>query len=298
MYYNDETWVYLNGHFVQAGTANMSLYAQTAHYGYGAFEGIRSYTTAEGSRLFKAREHYLRLKMSCEQIRIPFAYEVDQLIAITEEQLSRNSLGNAYIRPLVYTGPNMSLSAPSEVQLFIAAWSWDAYLGHNLLRLCTSSYQRPNPRSTPIEAKACGHYTNSILASIEARERGFDEALLLDADGYVAEGPGANLFMEKDGRLYTPSRGNILPGITRQTVIELCHSAGIPCTEKQISPDELKQADSAFYCGTAAEVAGIARLDEYRFPLPWQQSLGKAIQELYAQRVRATQDTNTLTTGV
>src|SRR5690606_6736774 len=139
-----------------------------------------------------------------------------------------------------------------NVSLMICAWEWGAYLGDQQLRLSVASYCRPHPRSVKIEAKVCGHYVNSILATTEAKRNGFDEALVLDSDGYLAEGPGANFFFEKDGVLYTPQLGNILPGITRATVLELGEKLGLEIKQGLFRPEELKTADSAFYCGTAA----------------------------------------------
>ena len=157
--------------------------------------------------------------------------------------------------------------------------------------MTVSSYCRPHPRSIKIEAKVCGHYVNSILATTEAKDKGFDEALLLDSDGYLAEGPGANLFFEKEGVLYTPQLGNILPGITRATVLELAEKLGIEVVQGLFQPETLWNADSAFYCGTAAEVIGIESVDDKKFPKDWNDSLGKKIQEEYSQLVRETATT-------
>jgi branched-chain amino acid aminotransferase len=151
--------------------------------------------------------------------------------------------------------------------------------------VCLSSFQRPNPKSCFVEAKVVGHYTNSILATTEAKQKGFDEALLTDANGFVAEGPGANFFYEKNGVLYTPQLGNILPGITRQTVLELAKELDIPVVEKQFYPEELKTADLAFFCGTAVEVIGIQQIDEHVFPMKWEDSTSYMIQLKYKQRV-------------
>ena len=286
MYHNSSTVVYLDGEFVKADAALTGLYSQTLHYGYGAFEGIRSYRTEQGARVFKAREHYERLRKSCQLLRIPFDRSVEELTAATYTVLERNKLADAYVRPLVYCGPNMALGKPTSVSLLIAAWDWGAYLGEKLLRLKTSSYCRPHPRSTHIEAKACGHYINSILATTEAKDAGYDEALLLDGDGFLAEGPGANLFFEQDGVLYTPQLGNILPGITRATVLYLAYQAGMEVREGLFTPEALQQADSAFYCGTAAEVVGIASVDDKPFRKRWDASLGHVLQQKYAALVR------------
>jgi len=149
-----------------------------------------------------------------------------------------------------------------------------------------SSFQRPNPKGFKIHAKAAGHYVNSILASQEAKANGYDEALLLDMNNYAAEAPGANLFYEKDGKLFTPALGNILPGITRATIIDLCNELNIPVEEKFFTVDELKKGDAAFFCGTGAEVIGFESLDDYKFPLKWSDSVSRKIQTAYMKLVR------------
>lgn len=286
MYFDDNTVIYLDGKFVKANQASTDLYSQTFHYGYGVFEGIRAYATEDGTQVFKSHEHYERLKKSAELIQIPFDYDVHALVDATEELLSKNKLTDAYVRPLVFCDPNMTLARPNNVSVMICAWEWGAYLGDKQLRLTVSSFCRPHPRSIKIEAKVCGHYVNSILATNEAKDKGFDEALLLDSDGYVAEGPGANLFFEKDGILFTPQLGNILPGITRATVLELAQEHGMEVQQGLFKPEDLFEADSAFYCGTAAEVIGIESLDETKFPTSWNDSLGKKLQDAYSKRVR------------
>jgi branched-chain amino acid aminotransferase len=285
MYYTPDTILFLNGKFIRAVDASTDLYSQTLHYGYGAFEGIRSYKTANGVRIFKAQEHFDRLRQSCELVGIPFEYSTEELIQITYLVLRKNNLADAYIRPLVYCSPNMSLTGPKEVYLMIAAWEWGKYLGDNLVKLCTSSYQRPNPNSLKVEAKITGHYVNSILATSEAKVRGFDEALMLDMNGNIAEAPGANFFYEKEGILYTPPRGHILPGITRQTVLSICKELDIPVYEKSFKPNELDNVDSAFLCGTAAEVIGVDSVDAKPFSKKWSDSIGAIIQEAYKCQV-------------
>lgn len=285
MYYNERTIVYYNGAFLKATEAKGNLFDQSLHYGYAVFEGIRAYETENGTRIFKAKEHYDRLQFSCEAVGIPYPYSNEELIQITYELLKQNNLANAYIRPLVTCTPNMSLTKGKNSNLLIAVWEWGAYLGNQLLRVKTSSYRRITPASFKVEAKVSGHYVNSILATQEAKDLGYDEALLLDVNGYAAEGPGANLFIEKDGVLYTPQKGSILPGITRATVLELCEALGIDVIQKQILPQEVYAADSAFYCGTAAEVIGIESLDDNPFPKPWKESLGALIQKAYKNLV-------------
>lgn len=285
MYYTPDTVLFLNGRMIKAKEASTDLFSQTLHYGYGVFEGIRAYRTINGTKIFKAREHYARLITSCALAGIPISYSAEELIQISYQVLEKNNLSNAYIRPLVYCGPNMSLTAPKEVFVMITAWEWGKYLGDQLLNVCISSYQRPNPKSINVEAKVCGHYVNSILATNEARQRGFDEALMLDMEGRLAEGPGANFFFEKDGELVTPPLGNILPGITRQTVLEICRELDIPVAQRHATPEELFEADSAFFCGTAAEVVGLHSVEGQAFPKPWKKTLGAIVQEAYQNLV-------------
>ncbi len=285
-YYNENTVIYVDGAFVKANEAKIDLYSQSMHYGYAVFEGIRSYKTVNGeTKIFKEQEHYARLKHSADSINLPYTYNADELIAATYEILKRNNLQNAYIRPLVYAPANMSFAKNTASHITIQAWEMAPFLGEKLLKVMTSSFQRPNPKGFKITAKAAGHYVNSIMASQEAKANGFDEALLTDINGFVAEGPGANMFYEKDGKLFTPSTGNILPGITRATVFEICNEFGIEVVEKQITTDEVKQADAAFFCGTAAEVIGWESFDNTAFKKEWSKTLSKKIQEAYAARV-------------
>ena len=286
MYYNNDTFIYSNGTIVKASEAKIDLYSETLHYGYGVFEGIRSYKTKDGNtRIFKEVEHFERLKNSALALNLPYEWNSEELIDATYEVLKRNNLQDAYIRPLVYAPANMSFSVNSESFIVIETWQMQPFLGEKLLSVMTSSFERPNPKAFKIEAKATGHYVNSILASQEAKAKGFDEALLKDMDGYVAEGPGANIFMEKDGKLITPQLGNILPGITRATVFEICNELNIPVIEKQITLAELHEADSAFFCGTAAEIIGIATLDKIAFKKDWANSIGSIIQKEYKDLV-------------
>jgi branched-chain amino acid aminotransferase len=281
-YYDQHTVLYLDGRLVKAAEARVDLYSQTMHYGYGVFEGIRSYRTQSGeTRIFKPVEHFERLERSAKLLNLPYPYSVAELIDATYEVLKANNLQDAYIRPLVYAPANMSFVPNTESHLTIEAWKMEPFLGEKLLKVMTSSFQRPNPKAFHMDAKACGHYVNSILASQEAKGKGFDEALLTDIHGYVAEGPGANVFYEKDGELFTPAPGNILAGITRATVLEIAAELGVPVTEKRISIEELRDADAVFYCGTAAEVIGWESLDGQSFRKHWNDSIGKTIQTAY-----------------
>ena len=285
MYYNEESIIYYNGKFIKAKKAMTTLYSQSLHYGNGVFEGIRAYNTEEGTKVFKAYEHYKRLKYGAKAMNIQFNYSEEELTKITYELLECNGLKDAYIRPLITTGADMSLSTADESNLIIQCWEWGKYMGDKLLRVKTSSFQRPNPKSCFVEAKVTGHYVNSILSTNEAKKYGYDEALLLDMNGNVAECSGANVFMEKDRKLYTPPRGHIMAGITRSTVIDLCKENCIPLEEKHFTLEELKNADACFFTGTAAEVVGLASLDEYKFPLEWEKSHGYELMKLYKNEV-------------
>ena len=285
-YYNENTVLWLDGNIVKASEAKTDLYGQSLHYGYAVFEGIRSYRTAAGAtKIFKEVEHYERLRRSAEALNMPYRYSTRELIEATYDILEKNKLQDAYIRPVVYGPANMSFNPNTESYTVIQVWEMAPFLGEKLLRVMTSSFQRPNPKGFKIEAKASGHYVNSILASQEAKAKGFDEALLTDMNGFIAEGPGANMFFEKDGRLFTPAPGNILPGITRATVLEIATELGIPVEEGQYTIQQLKTADAAFFCGTAAEVIGWDSIDDHSFPTHWKDTAGRRIQQAYMDRV-------------
>ncbi|MFY7847409.1 branched-chain amino acid transaminase [Chryseobacterium gambrini] len=285
MYYNDDSVLFFDGEYVKAKEAKTDLYGQSLHYGYAVFEGIKSYKTANGTKIFKAEEHYDRLRKSAEAMHMPFHYSTEEMVESTYKLLEINNLSNAYIRPLVICSPNMSLSKGQKSYLVIEAWNWDNGYLANKLRIMTSSFQRPNPKAFKIEAKVSGHYVNSILACQEAKDKGFDEALVLDEKGNVAESSGANVFYEKDGKLFTPAKGNILPGITRATVFEICNQLGISYQEKLFTPQEMQGADAAFFCGTAAEIVALESLDNIPFRIDWEDSLSAKIQQAYRHLV-------------
>lgn len=285
MYFNEQSIVFFNGEFIKATDAKMNMYSQSLHYGNGVFEGIRSYNTEEGAKIFKSEEHYKRLKYGAEVMSIQFEYSEEELTAITYELLKQNNLTNAYIRPLITTGENMSLLTSPETNFIIQCWEWGKYMGDKLLKVKTSQFQRPNPNSCFVEAKVTGHYVNSILSTNEAKKSGYDEALLLDMHGNVAECSGANVFMQKDGKLFTPPKGHIMAGITRATVIDICREEGIPIEEKHFTLEELKTADACFFTGTAAEVVGLESLDEYNFPMNWEETHGYNLMKLYKAEV-------------
>lgn len=286
MYYNSNTILYHNGQWLKADEAVTDLFSQTLHYGNGVFEGIRAYETDHGTLIFKAREHFERLHYSAEQMHIKLDLSVDELMKISYELLERNQFKNAYIRPLVYLGANMSLTPTTDVHVLITAWEWGRFLGNDPLDIMISSYHKPSPQAVPVAAKITGHYTNSILATTEAKSKGFDEALLLDKDGFVAEGPGANFFYEKDEVIYTPPKDNIMAGITRNTIMEYAREMGYKVIECYFKPDAIYQADAAFFTGTAAEVARIGSIDGHKMQMPWQESMAYALHLMYLQRVR------------
>ncbi len=281
MYFNDDTILYLDGEWINARNANTSVYTQTIHYGTGVFEGIRSYAIDDQARIFRGDDHYNRLVYSSRSIGIPFSMPVEELKEVTYELLHRNNLVEAYIRPFVYSSPMMSLSYPEEAHIAICAWQWKKLLGDKQVNLCVSPYCRPHPNSCRIEAKISGHYVNSILAATDARSKGYDDALQLDIDGNVAECSGANFFYEKDGRLYTASPGHILPGITRDTILQLCRRFDIDVVQKRSTVEEVLEADGAFCVGTAAEVCGIHSLNDQVFSKPWNETLGYILQKEY-----------------
>jgi len=285
MYWTPKTIIYFNKQFVKASEASVNLYSQSLHYGYGVFEGIRAYPINGSPKLFKGPEHFDRLRKSCEAIHIPFDYSTKELVDLTYETLSRNNFTDAYIRPLVICSPNMSLSKGKESYLAIEAWEWTGgYLG-NGMKVGTSSFRRPNPDGFHVECKVTGHYVNSIIACQQMKDKGYDEALVLDGNGFVAESSGANIFFENNGTLFTPPRGNILPGITRQTILELCQEIGIPVVEKLFTPEEMRGADAGFFCGTAAEVCALESLDDVVFKKKWENTISSFIQRAYKARV-------------
>jgi branched-chain amino acid aminotransferase len=277
--------IYLNGSFKNDNEKSMDFKSQTTQYGYGAFEGLRSYTTGNGTKIFKAKEHFERLKKSCEKINLNFDWDITTLIKDAYQLLEENNLKNAYIRPLVFTDEGMDMISDQKSHLMMIAWEWNSFYGDDLLKTCVSSFEKPNPNSTPIDVKITGNYLNSVLAINEAKRKGFDEAILLDMNGYITESTSANVFIEKEGKLYTPQKGNIMAGITRKSVIQIADQLDIEVIEKNISLEEFKAADAAFLCGTAVEIIGIKSIDETTFPILFSDSIGASIQRVYKSLV-------------
>lgn len=279
-------FIYSKGKFVESDSTGIDIFSQSIHYGFGVFEGMRSYITDHGIKIFKAKEHFERLLKSCEKIGIPFKADIYDLIRASYHLLELNKLDNAYIRPIITTGRGMDLKVNDTAEITIIAWEWDFYNGNKLLSTCISQHRRPSPTTSPINAKITGNYINSIIATTDAVNKGFDDAIQLDERGYVAETPGANLFCEKDGIIYTPAVSDyILPGITRNTIIKIAHSLEIEVVEKNISPEEFIDADSAFLCSTAAEVVGIGSVDNIPFRLNFEDSVGATLQRAYKKLV-------------
>lgn len=284
-YYSQNTSVFLNGDFIKAQDAKVDLFGQSLHYGFSAFEGLRAYGTHNGTRIFKAQEHFDRLQYSCESIGLAYPWRNKTLVEKTYELLERNNLRNAYIRPLVFSGSNMHLTSNSDSNIMIAAWEWAPYLGHDLLKVCISDIRRPHPLSFKINAKVSGQYVNSILASTAAMQEGYDEALLLDHEGFVAQASSENLFIEKNFKIFTPPIGHIFPGITRQTVVDICQALNFPLEEKHLTVQDIYEADHAFLSGTAAGIIGIKQVDDVVFTDGWEHSIGASVQRKYKNLV-------------
>jgi branched-chain amino acid aminotransferase len=260
-------FIWFDGKMVPWREATVHGLTHSLHYGMGCFEGERAYATLQGTAIFRLPEHTKRLFNSAKilQMEVPFTQE--QINDATKEVIRANKLESAYIRPLLFYGAEgMGLSAKGlKVHALIAAWSWGSYLGQEALekgiRVKVSSFSRHHVNVHLCKAKATGNYMNSMLAQREASSCGYDEALLLDREGYVAEGSGENIFMIRDGVLYTPTLTSALEGITRDTILRFAREAGIPIVEKQLTRDEFYIADEAFFTGTAAEVTPIREID-------------------------------------
>ena len=286
MYYNDDTIVFFDGNWIKAKEAKASLFDQAMHYGTGVLEGIRSYKSEGSQKIFRAHDHFERLRRSAEMMFIKLPYTSEELTCIAYDLLAKNNLTDAYIRPLVYAGQDMMLKPTGDSHVFMAAWKWSKYNGLKPINVMVSQYRKPSVHAIPIEAKVVGNYSSATLVSAQARQLGYDEALLLDANHYVAEGPVSNFFYEKDHTLYTPKVGTILPGITRATIMSIAKEAGISVVEKDITVDELYEADQAFFCGTAAEISQIKSINGEKMKGNWEDSASYNIHFVYQKKVR------------
>jgi branched-chain amino acid aminotransferase len=290
----DEGKIWYNGTFVDWKDAKVHVLSHGLHYGSGVFEGIRCYTTEKGSFIFRLKEHVERMYHSAGLYKMKIPYSKETMMEAIKETIRINGLDACYIRPIAFYGYHHLGVNPAgcPVDCAIAVWRWGTYLGAEALEQgirCTfSSWRRIDPKTLPVTAKAVGHYLNSLLAVLDAKERGFDEAIMLDSQGYVAEGPGENVFAVKNAILYTPEAGSsILPGITRASVIELARNLGYEVVEKPLTKDELLSADEVFFTGTAAEVSPIRAIDTVTIGAGKRGAVTTVIQEKFFDVVNA-----------
>lgn len=267
--------IWMDGELVDWGEAKVHVLTHSLHYGSGVFEGIRCYKTVKGPAVFRHEEHMQRLFNSAKFYFMEIPYTREELCDATKELIKANGLEECYIRPLAYRGyGEMGLNPlTTPVNVSIAVWPWGTYLGEEGLKkgikVKVSSWQRISPNDLTPAAKNTGQYSNSILAKVESLNCGYDEAVLLDYRGFVSEGPGENIFVVKDGVIYTPPpHASILPGITRDSVIRLAEDMGYAVVERDLTRAELYSADEAFFTGTAAELTPIRQVDSYRIGNP------------------------------
>jgi branched-chain amino acid aminotransferase len=278
--------IWMDGEFVDWNDATIHILTPTLHYGWGVFEGIRAYATPNGPAVFQHRAHMERLHRSAKILQMDVPYSVDELMTATRELIRIAELDACYIRPLVYLGyGEMGLNPlPSEVRVAIAVWPWGTYLGDegitNGVRAKTSTWVRIGANMIPTGTKACGVYINSSLAKVEALQAGYDEAILLNEHGSVAEGSGENVFIVRDGTLLTPPlTAGVLRGVTRDTIIEFAADLAIPFAESDLLRHDLYVAEEAFYTGTAAEVVPIRSVDNRELGPPG--PITRQLQELF-----------------
>ena len=259
--------IWYDGKLVPWRDATTHVLTHTLHYGMGVFEGVRAYKAEQGTAIFRLQEHTDRLFNSAHILGIKMPFDKATIYEAQRTVVRENGLESGYLRPMAFFGAEaMGISAKNlSVHVIVAAWPWGTYLGQEALergiRVKTSSFSRHHANVTMCKAKANGNYMNSILAHKEAETDGYDEALLLDVDGYVSEGSGENIFIVRDGKLYTPDPSSALVGLTRDTIIQLAEECGLQVIEKRITRDEVYIADEAFFTGTAAEVTPIRELD-------------------------------------
>jgi branched-chain amino acid aminotransferase len=281
----DETEkIWMDGKFVKWRDAKVHVLTHTLHYGMGVFEGIRFYETPAGPAVFRLDAHIDRLYRGAETcfMKVPFSKE--EFTRACLETIRVNKLREGYIRPIIFYGYGTMGVSPSgcPVSCAIAVWPWGKYLGEGEVKVKVSSFSRIHPKCTHADCKICGHYVNSIFASAEAKRAGFTEALLLDCEGNIAEGPGENLFIVRKGIIRTPPLGKILPGITRDSVIALAKDLGYKVQEEDLRLSDLKGADEAFFTGTAAEVTPIAQVDDHRMKKPFGEVTRRLQEEFFA----------------
>jgi len=259
--------IWKDGQMVDWRDATLHMLTHSLHYGMAVFEGVRAYNTANGTAIFRLKEHTQRLYNSAKIFQMKVPFDMDTIMNAQLDVVRANKLESCYLRPLVWIGSEkMGVSARGNtIHVAIAAWPWGAYLGEEGLakgiRVKTSSFTRHHVNVSMVRAKASGYYINSILANQEVTADGYDEALLLDTEGYVSEGAGENVFIVKSGKIYTPDLASCLDGITRDSVVTIARDLGIEVIEKRMTRDEVYCADEAFFTGTAAEVTPIRELD-------------------------------------
>lgn len=259
--------IWYDGKLVPWRNATTHVLTHSLHYGLAVFEGVRAYNTARGTAIFRLKEHTQRLLNSAHIYLMKIPYSLETLMEAQKEVVRANKFESCYIRPIAFYGSEKMGVSPkgNTVHVSIAAWPWGAYLGADAIekgiRVKTSSYARHHVNVSMTRAKYSGTYANSILANLEATEHGYDEGLLLDVDGFVAEGSGENLFMVKDGKIYEPELTSALIGITRDSVITIAREMGYTVGSRRITRDDLYIADEAFFTGTAAEVTPIREVD-------------------------------------
>ena len=279
--------IWFDGQWVDWRDAKVHVLTHTLHYGMGVFEGVRAYETAKGPAIFRIEEHTDRLFNSAKIMNMDIGFSKNEINQAQKDAVAKNKLDSAYIRPMCFYGSEgMGLRADGlKVHTIIAAWEWGAYLGEDNMkkgiRIRTSSYTRHHVNISMTKAKANGNYINSMLALQEALVDGYDEALLLDVDGFVAEGSGENIFVIRDGVIYTPDLTSALAGITRDTIFQLAHDLGYKVIEKRITRDEIYCADEAFFTGTAAEVTPIRELDNRAIGAGTRGPITEKLQALY-----------------
>jgi len=283
--------IWFDGEFVPWREARVHVLTHTLHYGMGVFEGVRAYKTEQGAQIFRLDAHTRRLFDSAKIMGMTIPWDAETLNEAQKAVVRDNGLESAYIRPMCFLGSEgMGLRADNlKVHCIVAAWHWGAYLGDESIergiRVRTSSYARHHVNVSMCRAKANGHYINSMLALSEATADGYDEALLLDVDGYAAEGSGENLFVVRDGTLYTPELTSALNGITRDTILHFAQEIDVPVVEKRITRDEVYIADEAFFTGTAAEVTPIREIDRRTIGSGRRGPVTERLQQMYFDQV-------------
>ncbi len=288
--------IWLDGEMVPWREAKVHVLTHTLHYGMGVFEGERAYQTDKGTAIFRLQEHTDRLFRSAHILNMPMPFDKDTINEATKAVVAQNNLDSAYIRPMAFYGSEgMGLRADNlKNHVMVAAWEWGTYLGdENLekgIRIRTSSFTRHHVNITMCKAKANGNYMNSMLALQEALTNGYDEALLLDVDGFVAEGSGENIFIVRNGKIFTPDLTSALEGITRDTIFILAAELGYEIVEKRITRDEFYSADEAFFTGSAAEVTPIRELDNRTIGSGTRGPITEQLQSMYFDQVYGRRD--------